>query len=143
MGFSPSLPRQIPLKLTTAPISVCPFLSSDISRPMSKSASWIRMVTLAAMRLSKDGSAAGHRRKEGDLSGARDRRIRLDMGVVDGGADHFRFLEGVSIGLALPCKPRHQVCDRSNAWRRLDHLFRFADPFAHPRSEERRVGKEW
>ena len=56
--------------VTTAPISVRPSVSAAISRPMSKSASWMRMVTAAAM----NGSAAGHRRKERDLAGAGDRR---------------------------------------------------------------------
>ena len=45
-------------------------------------------------------SAAGHRREERDLAGAGYRGVRLDMGVVDRGADHLRLLEGVGIGLA-------------------------------------------
>src|SRR6516165_355344 len=36
----------MPEKLTTAPMSVRPCVSSALSRAMSKSASWIRMVTL-------------------------------------------------------------------------------------------------
>jgi hypothetical protein len=45
---------------------VRPFVIAAISRPMSKSACWMRMVTAAAM----DESTAGHRREEGDLAGA-------------------------------------------------------------------------
>jgi len=48
--FSPfSLPRQMPEKLTTAPMSVRPFVSAAISRAMSKSSCWMRMVTLAVI----------------------------------------------------------------------------------------------
>ena len=36
-------------------------------------------------------SAAGHRREERDLAGARDRGVRLDVGVVDRGAITFGF----------------------------------------------------
>src|ERR1700688_1245772 len=108
----PSLPRQMPEKLTTAPISVRPLVSAAISRAMSKSACWTRMVTIAVMRSSQafengllfehdlfgkpvpafpdHALTAGHRREEGDLARAGDHSVRLDMGVVDRGADHLR-----------------------------------------------------
>src|SRR5664279_1011301 len=130
-----SLPRQMPEKLTTAPMSVCPCVSAAISRAMSKSASWMRTVTIAVIRSSprfECGLAAGHRREESDLAGAGNRGVRFDMGVVDRGTDHFRLLEGVGIGLALPGQPRDQVVDGVHAGRRLDDFLRLADPFAHP-----------
>src|SRR5882672_3271594 len=134
MASLPSTPRQMPLKLTTAPTSVRPFVSADISRPMSKSASWMRMVTLAVMRSShcQNGLTAGHRREKGDLAGTGDHRIGFDMGVVDRGADHFRRLEGVPVGLAALRQPGDQIVDGADAVRRLDGFFRLADPFAHP-----------
>src|ERR1700686_5407415 len=98
MVSPPSVPRQMPEKLTTAPISVLPFVSAAISAAISKSACWMRMVTLAI--ISGPGSAAGHRREEGDLAGAGDHRIRLDMGVVDRGADPPGFLERIGVSLA-------------------------------------------
>src|SRR5450432_2106323 len=110
-------------------MSVRPCVSAAISRAMSKSASWMRMVILAVIeRL----SAAGHRRKEGDLAGAGNRGIRFDMGMVDRRTDHLRLLERVGIGLALFGQPRHQIVDGAHAVRRLDGFFRFADPLAHP-----------
>src|SRR6202040_3373219 len=123
----------MPEKVTTAPISVRPLVIADISRAMSKSSSWMRMVTMAVMGSSQwfeDGLlfehdlfgkpvptfpdhalAAGHRREERNLAGAGDRRIRLDMGVVDRGADHLRLFERVGIGLAALRKPGDQVVD--------------------------------
>src|ERR1700683_3812482 len=101
MASLPSLPRQMPQKLTTAPMSVRPFVSAAVSRAMSKSACWMRTVTIAVMRslrCSQGGSAAGHRREEGNLAGAGYRRVRLDMGVVDRGADDPWFFEGMGIG---------------------------------------------
>src|SRR5665647_1588922 len=135
MASPPSLPRQMPEKVTTAPISVRPLVIADISRAMSKSASWMRMVTMAVMGSSQwfeASLAAGHRREESNLAGAGDRRVRLDMGVVDRGADHLGFFEGVGIGLAAVRKPGDQIFDGAHIGRRLDRFFRFADPFAHP-----------
>src|SRR5579862_8387442 len=91
-----SLPRQMPLKLTTAPISVRPLVSAAVSCAMSKSACWIRMVTGRGMTR----SAAGHRREKRDLAGAGNHAVGLDVGVVDRGADHPRRLEGMGVGLA-------------------------------------------
>src|SRR3984957_2356576 len=110
-----SLPRQMPEKLTTAPISVRSLVSAAISAAISKSACWMRMVTLAIM--SGPGSTAGHRRKEGDLAGAGDHRIRLDMGVVDRGADHPRLLERIGISLAALRQPADQFVDGAHARR--------------------------
>src|SRR5229473_1309469 len=131
----PSLPRQMPEKLTTAPISVRPFVSAAISCAMSKSASWMRMVTLAVMRASQwlsNGLTAGHRREEGNLAGAGNHRIRFDMGVVDRGADHLRRLERIGIGLAASRQPSDQIVHGADACRRLDRFLGLADPFADP-----------
>src|ERR1700722_5842613 len=129
----PSLPRQMPEKLTTAPISVRPLVSAAISRAMSKSACWMRMVTLAGIRPSRSFKlAAGHRREEGNLAGAGNHGIRLDMGVVDRGADHPRRLERMGIGFAALPQPADQFVDGANARRRLDGFLRLADPLAHP-----------
>src|SRR5512142_183225 len=135
MGSPPSLPRQIPEKVTTAPISVRPLVSAAISRAMSKSASWMRIVTIAVIRSSQsfgNGLTAGHRREEGNLAGAGDHGIRLDMGVVDRGADHLRLFESIGIGFAALRKPGDEIIDRAHLGRRLDRFFRLADPFAHP-----------
>src|ERR1700758_3101566 len=88
----------------------------------------MRMVTGALMsRL-----AAGHRREEGNLACSRDHSIRLDMGMVDRGADHLGLLESIGIGLAACGEPANQVVDGAHVRRRIDGLFRLADPFAHP-----------
>src|SRR6188768_1051644 len=118
MASSPSVPRQMPEKLTTAPISVRPLVRPAISRPMSKSASWMRMVTAAAM----NESTAGHRREEGDLTGARYHGIGFDVGMVDGGADHARSLECMGVALAASGQPGDQIVDGANVRRRLDRL---------------------
>src|SRR5262249_27104730 len=118
----------MPVKLTTAPTSVRPLLSCAISWATSKSASCIRMVAATLMA----NSAAGHRRKERDLTGARDRRVCLDVGMIDRGADHLRLLERVRIGLAAVGQPRHQRIDGAHAGGRLDGFLRLADPLAHP-----------
>src|ERR1700710_2269463 len=101
----------MPLKLTTAPMSVRLPVSADISPAMSKSVSWMRMVTAAAMT----GSAAGHRREKRDLAGAGDHGIGFDVGVVDRGTDHPRRLEGVGIAFAALGQPTHQVVDGADA----------------------------
>src|SRR5579872_1044292 len=133
-----SLPRQIPLNVTTAPISPRPFVSAEISRAMSKSSCWMRIVTRlergALMRASRMPwiLAAGHRREKGDFAGPFDRRPRLDMGVVDRRANHPWRLEGVGIGLAAFGEPCDQFFDGLDAPRRLDHFLGFADPFPYP-----------
>src|ERR1700722_15015285 len=135
MVASPSLPRQMPEKLTTAPISVRALVSAAISRAMSKTASWMRMVA-AVIGSSRDslqnGSAAGHRREKRNLAGAGNDGVRLDMGVVDRGANHPRCFEGVGVGLAALGQPPDQIVDGAHARRRLQRFLRLADPFAHP-----------
>src|SRR6201999_3767563 len=117
----------MPEKLTTAPMSVRPFDSAAISRAVSKSSSWMRMVTVAVMPLT-----AGHRREEGDLAGAGDHRVRPDMGMVDRGANHFWPLEGVGVAVVPLRQPGDQVLDGAHGRRRLDGLLGLADALAHP-----------
>src|SRR3954467_6761522 len=95
---------------------------------MSKSVSWMRMGAAPVMA----NSAAGHRREKSDLARARDRCVRLDMRVVDRGADYLRLLERVGIRLTAAGQPGDQLIDRAHRGRRLDGLLRLADPFAHP-----------
>src|ERR1700753_586092 len=92
----------------------------------------MRMVTAAVMAWSANRSAAGHRREKGDLAGAGDHGVRFDMGMIDGGADHARRLEGVGVALAALRQPADQVIDGANAGWRLDRLLGHPDPFAHP-----------
>src|SRR4029077_4637183 len=110
-----SLPLQMPLKETTAPVSVRPFASCAISRAASKSASWIRMLAIAVILV----LAAGHRREEGGLARAGNRRLRPDMNLVDRGADHFWGLERVRIGLAAAREPGDEFADGADGRRRI------------------------
>src|SRR5271154_1239799 len=81
----------------------------------------------------KDALAAGHRRKKGNLAGARDHRVGTHMAVIDGCADHLGILEGVSILLVALGEPRHQLADRRHSGRWVDLFFRLADALTHPR----------
>src|SRR3954467_3092183 len=92
----------------------------------------MRMVTGTVMALPVKASAAGHRRKQRDLARARDRRVRPDMGMVDGGADHARRGEGWGIFVAAGRQPADQFLDRAHARRRFDNLLGLADPFTDP-----------
>src|SRR5579862_1691980 len=130
MAAPSSLPRQMPVKETTAPMSRRPSVRPAISRETSKSHSWIQMVTLAVM--TTPASTAGHRREEGDFAGAGNRRILFDVGVVNRGTNHARRIESMSIALAARGKPCDQIFDGLDARGRLDRLFGLADPFAHP-----------
>src|SRR5215475_13772901 len=121
----------MPEKLTTAPTSVRPLVRAAISRAVSKSACWMRMVTGLVMG-SRRRLAAGPRREEGNFAGACDRRVRLDVGMIDRGTDHRRLLEGIGIGLALPGQPGDQFPNGANAGRRVDRLLGLADALAHP-----------
>src|SRR5262245_49922197 len=111
-GASPSCARHTPVKVTTAPISVRPRLSSAASAAASNGSRCRRMVAvMVRLRLCPAGkvSASRHRREEGDLARARYRGIGLDVGAVDGGADHLGTLEGVGVFLAAPAQPVDEI----------------------------------
>src|SRR6266567_2987812 len=105
-----SSPRQMPVNVATAPMSVRPCDSFAISAPASKSSRWMRTDTLAP----------GHRREERDLARARDLGLGLDVIAVDRGADHVRVLERVGIFLAATRQPRDEIGDRAYRCRRID-----------------------
>src|SRR5215467_6416917 len=140
ISFAPaSSPRQMPVKVTTAPTSVRPRASLAASLAASNGSRCRRTVAVIATtpphpaeRGPGQASSPGHRRKESDLARAHNRGIGADMGAVDRGADHFRVFEGVGIFGAAPAEPIHQIADRRDALRRLDLLFRLADAFADP-----------
>src|SRR4051794_41902718 len=60
MVSPPSLPRHMPEKLTTAPTSLRPFVSAAISRAISKSDSWMRIVGLALMGSTPSRTVSSH-----------------------------------------------------------------------------------
>src|SRR4051812_16791730 len=99
----------MPVKATTAPMSVRPCVSATVSAPVSKGSRWRRMVAAGI------GSPPGHRREERDLAGACDRGVRAHMGAIDGGADHLRILECMGVFLAALRQPADQVADGRNA----------------------------
>src|SRR5437868_2897649 len=76
--------------------------------------------------------AAGHRREEGDLAGTGDSSVGFHMGMVDGGADHLRLVEGMGVGFVACGEPGDEIADRAHICRRLDGLFGLADALAHP-----------
>src|SRR6185437_4551768 len=91
------------------------------------------MVTAAVMvALPANGSAAGHRRKKGNLAGTGDQAVRLDVGVVDRSADHPRLLEGMGVGLVALRQPADQIVNGADAGRRLQRFLSLSDPFAYP-----------
>src|SRR5215467_4428322 len=118
-------PRQIPVKVTTAPTSVRPRVSRAVSAAASKSAVCSRMVAGIAL-------SSSHGREERDLRGARQRGAGLDVGAVDGGADNLRIFKCKRVFFAAPGKPVHEVRHRRNAGRRLHKFLALADAFAHP-----------
>src|SRR6185437_500378 len=102
MPFSSA--RQIPVNVTTAPISLRPAVSFFTSPATSIGSRCRRMIAVIARR----ASAAGHRREECDLPGTGDARIGANVIAVDGGADHLRIFERVGVLLAPAGEPRHQ-----------------------------------
>src|SRR6266702_3562459 len=115
--------------MMVTPLSGKREMASSTWRLMS---SWIRMVTAPVVTGEVMGLAAGHRREERDLAGAGDRGVRLDVGMVDRGADHLRLLERIGIGLAPAGQPGDQLLHGAYASRRLDSLLGHADALAHP-----------
>src|SRR5579885_2420465 len=124
-GVPASSPRQIPVKVTTAPTSVCPRASSAASAPTSKSVLCNRMV--AGIE-----STSSPWREERHFLGAGDRRVGPDMRSVDGDANELRAFERLRIFLAAGGEPGHEVCDCRTRRRRIDDFFALADALAHP-----------
>jgi hypothetical protein len=58
--------------------------------------------------------------------------IDAHVSMIYGRADDFRILECVGILFVAPGQPSHQLIDRSNTGRRIEPLFRLAQPLAHP-----------
>src|SRR4051794_7121564 len=110
MRASPAPSRQIPVKVTTAPISVRPPVSAAISAAMSKS-SRCRPTLM---------STSGHRRKEGDLPGTGDGSSGPDVHLIHRRAHDLGVLEGIGVGLAPRRKPLHQIGDGAQLGGKLD-----------------------
>src|SRR6476660_3075431 len=98
-------PRMIPVKVTTAPMSIRPAVKRAISAPASKSA-----VCTRALR-----SASGHRWKEGNFGGAGDAGGRPHVCAVDGGADDLGALKGFRVLRASALQPGHELSDGIDA----------------------------
>src|SRR5712691_6767039 len=130
-----SSPRQMPVKVTTAPTSVRPRESLPASVAASNGSRCRRTVAVMARTPNAPagkGSAPGHRREESDFACTQDSGVGPDMGAVDGGADHLRVLERVGIFVAAAAEPIDEIADRRDAGRRLDVLLGLADALAHP-----------
>src|SRR5437016_2378676 len=105
--------RIVPVKVTMAPMSVRPAVRQRTSAPRSKSSRWTR--TLKAL-------ASRHRRKEGDLARTGEAGGRLDMRLVDGGADDVGAGEGLGVLRPQSLEPRHQLSHGGNVGRKVQHL---------------------
>src|SRR5271165_3490943 len=120
--------RQMPVNVTTAPISVRPRVSFFTSVATSKASRCRRIVVVIVVTI----SAAGHRREKRDLHRTGNSRIGADMTLVDGGADHFGIFEGIGIALAALGQPSHQIGNGGNAGGRVHVFLRDTDALAHP-----------
>src|SRR4051794_9970491 len=119
---SPVPSRQIPVKVTTAPISVRPPVSAAISAAMSK-VSRCRPTLI---------SASGHRRKEGDLPRTGDGGAGFDMHLIHRRTHDPWVFERIGVGLPPRREPLHQIGDGADLGRKLYLFFTDADPFAQP-----------
>src|SRR5581483_8306583 len=116
-------PRTVPVKVTMAPMSVRPAVRRRTSAEMSKSSFCTR--TLTAL-------ASGHRREEGDLARPGQARGGLDVGAVDGRADHVGAGEGLGVLGSTALEPGHQVGHGADPGRQVDDLLGLAGLLAHP-----------
>src|ERR1700675_4369238 len=113
-GAPDSSPRQMPVNVTTAPISVRPRVSWAASCAVSNGSRWSRT---AAFIVSVPGSALAqgamlsprHRGEERYFSRSHDRSIGLDVGAFDRCADDVRVVEGVRIFFAALAQPADQI----------------------------------
>src|ERR1700761_424409 len=118
----------MPVKVTTAPISVRPLLNAPTSAPTSKGS----RCSLTVAVIADQPLSAGHRRKERDLAGAGDARIGTHMSLVDRRTDHFRILERIGIAFAARSKPSDEIPDGRDIVRGRDIFLRQTDALAHP-----------
>src|SRR5512136_2688524 len=76
--------------------------------------------------------SACHGREKRDFASTFNRGIGPHMPLINSGTNYIRIFESVGVFLATRGKPRHQLTDRGDASRNLDHFLSFADTFAHP-----------
>src|SRR3989442_2534545 len=132
-----SAPRQMPVKVTTAPISVRPRVSAATSAAISMVSRCRRMVTTrphvaSPRRRERRSLSPRHGREEGDFLCAGNCRVGPHVALIDRGADHPGIFERVGVFLAALREPPDEIADRRDARRRLDLLLRLADALAHP-----------
>src|SRR3990172_230260 len=114
--------RTTPVNVATAPMSVRPAVRALTSAPTSKSSRWTRTHT----------SASRHRRKERDLAGAGEARLRRHVLLVDGGADDVAAGEGFRVFRPPALEPIDEPGPGPPPGRQLDHLLGLARLLAHP-----------
>src|SRR5262245_55119978 len=115
--------RTVPVKVTMAPMSVRPAARRRTSAPTSKSSRCTR--TLKA-------SASRHRGKKSDFAGAGQIGRRLDVDLIDGGADDLGARKSLRVLGALPLEPSHQLAHCADAGRQIENLLGLAGLLAHP-----------
>ena len=100
---------------------------------IAQEAAYLRAdVEVLALNAHAQGSASGHRREEGDLACSGEARRGLDVGAVDGGADHVGAREGLGVLGPQALQPGHQLRHRADAGRHVDDLLGLAGLLAHP-----------
>src|SRR3990172_10990892 len=102
--------RTMPVNVATAPMSVRPAVRAFTSAPTSKSSRWTRTLT----------SPSRHRRKERDLAGAGEARLRRHVLLVDGRADHMAAGEGLRIFRPPALQPIDELGHGRHLGRQLD-----------------------
>src|SRR5262249_59901821 len=107
--------RQMPVKVTTAPISRRPWRSFAASLAASNGSRCSRMVAPISVSDMCPALAPRHRREESDFARAQNGRVAPHMRPVDRRADHLRILERVGGFLAPAAEPRHELRDRRDA----------------------------
>src|SRR6516165_4801482 len=121
--------RQMPVKVTTAPISPRPRRSLSTSLAASNGSRCSRTVAAMSVFLAL---APRHRREKGDLVRAENGGVGAHMGAIDRGADHLRIFEGVGVFLATLAEPSHEIGDCRDTCGEFDLLLGLADALAHP-----------
>src|SRR5690348_10308552 len=117
-----SMSRTRPTKQASPPMSRRPSVSRDSSTPISKSASWTRIIR----------SASRHRREQGDLIRGGDRVVGPDIFEIDRDLHHAAISEHGLVGRPPRLEPVEQLADRGDARRRRELLARLAELAAKP-----------